>query len=457
MFRADALKEEGNNHYQQRKFKEAIKCYTEALKLKGPDAILLCNRSAAHLGDGNPKASLLDAHGAIDLKPRWSKAHFRLAKALAELNRHADAHNAMQRACMLAPDDEAIQKALAEMDCLKPVEEMAKPTTAASNPPRTKHPPSAKPPPPPPSVAGGAPTSSGVALLGSTTEVEPSGNVCCHTGAPLRPVFTEVTWNDGDHLLMLMLSLPYDTQAKDLEIKVTAGSIAVKDWRARHLYLDKEFAHKVDPSEDSIDWVIDRDSFPGKSILRITLRKDESFKHWETLFKGDPFRKGYSTFSDEHKYEWHQTDEEVLVQFPLPAGCDHRTLAVEFKLQHLRVTWPGHPPLMDRPLLFPIKVSESLWSVCSGKLEVTLTKREKCKVWCSVTVDGPEVAPQSALVEMIQDPDAEKCSYGDLGPEGQHAVDVMRRYETAKVQNDEEAISRAEFELEQLSFCLSLR
>lgn len=34
---------------------------------------------------------------------RWSKAHFRLAKALAQLNRRADAYEAMQKAHSLAP------------------------------------------------------------------------------------------------------------------------------------------------------------------------------------------------------------------------------------------------------------------------------------------------------------------------------------------------------------------
>lgn len=40
---------------------------------------------------------------------------------------------------------------------------------------------------------------------------------------------------------------------------------------------------------------------------------------------------------------------------------------------------------------------------------------------------------------------------------GQEAVDAMRRYEAAKAQNDAAAIARAEFELQQMSFCLTLR
>eukprot|EP00667_Euglena_gracilis_P010401 EG_transcript_10576 len=453
MFHADALKENGNKLFQEGRFKEAVDAYSEALRLRGEDATLLCNRSAAHLGDGDPKAALLDAYGATDLKPRWSKAHFRLAKALAQLNRHADAYEAMQKAHSLAPMDDAIRKALAEM---QPPEKV-QPNATAVNPqpcppkphsepresqPATREslPPAAAPPNPP---GGGTPGA--------------GRGLCPNAGPSLQPVFMEVSWNDGDHLVTLNLPLPHDTRAKDLEVKVTARAIAVSDRRVGRQYLAKEFSHEVDPSEDSVDWFIDHDTVPGQSILRVTLQKTEQFKRWETLFVGDAFRKGYSTFSEEHKYDWRQTDEEVFVQFPLPAGCDHRTLAVEFRPQHLRVRWPGHPPLMDRPLLFPIKVSESLWSVCSGRLEITLTKREKCKVWCSVIVDGPDVDPQSALVEMIHDPDAEKCSYADLGPQGQEAVDAMRRYEAAKAQNDAAAIARAEFELQQMSFCLTLR
>ena len=50
MFKADGLKDKGNAHFAAKRFQEAIDCYTEALQLKGPDAVLHSNRSAAHLG-----------------------------------------------------------------------------------------------------------------------------------------------------------------------------------------------------------------------------------------------------------------------------------------------------------------------------------------------------------------------------------------------------------------------
>ena len=57
--RAKSFKEDGNEYYEEKRYEDAIDCYTSGLKEKCTDttlnAILYCNRSAAqfHLGKLN--------------------------------------------------------------------------------------------------------------------------------------------------------------------------------------------------------------------------------------------------------------------------------------------------------------------------------------------------------------------------------------------------------------------
>ncbi|GAB0096395.1 tetratricopeptide repeat protein 4 [Sergentomyia squamirostris] len=85
-------KEDGNFHMKYRKYRVAILCYTEGLRVKSIDgeinATLLNNRSAAHYFLKNFRSAMLDAQKAVKLKPEYKKPHIRAAKCAEVLNKH---------------------------------------------------------------------------------------------------------------------------------------------------------------------------------------------------------------------------------------------------------------------------------------------------------------------------------------------------------------------------------
>ncbi|KAH7093914.1 hypothetical protein BKA62DRAFT_721802 [Auriculariales sp. MPI-PUGE-AT-0066] len=90
-------KEDGNNNFKAQKWVPAIQLYTMAANIAASRdlwensqlmrdelALVLCNRSAAHLSNGEPEQALVDANLVVQLKAPWGKGHFRRAKALAK-------------------------------------------------------------------------------------------------------------------------------------------------------------------------------------------------------------------------------------------------------------------------------------------------------------------------------------------------------------------------------------
>eukprot|EP00578_Thalassiosira_sp_NH16_P025079 CAMPEP_0181085684 /NCGR_PEP_ID=MMETSP1071-20121207/5356_1 /TAXON_ID=35127 /ORGANISM="Thalassiosira sp., Strain NH16" /LENGTH=731 /DNA_ID=CAMNT_0023167493 /DNA_START=206 /DNA_END=2398 /DNA_ORIENTATION=+ len=120
--RALSLKITGNEHLASGNFALAIDTYTEALKLlpssnktkiafQKPSlrAILLSNRSHAHLLLKQPSKALNDADACIETSPKWSKAHLRRANALRKSgtkNQRRDALDAYEDAIAAAELEE---------------------------------------------------------------------------------------------------------------------------------------------------------------------------------------------------------------------------------------------------------------------------------------------------------------------------------------------------------------
>ena len=72
-------------HIKAGSFAEAAEAYSVALELAAgavQRAVILANRSLAHLSSGAPEEALRDAVGAVEASPRYAKAHYRLSKAL---------------------------------------------------------------------------------------------------------------------------------------------------------------------------------------------------------------------------------------------------------------------------------------------------------------------------------------------------------------------------------------
>eukprot|EP00946_MAST-07B_sp_MAST-7B-sp1_P000506 g506.t1 len=89
--KAEACKEEGNNHYRAGKIDEAIASYSKGLELDGANHVLWGNRCACYLNRKNYDAAVFDASAALHVKPDWLKARVRLGKAFMGLRRFEDA------------------------------------------------------------------------------------------------------------------------------------------------------------------------------------------------------------------------------------------------------------------------------------------------------------------------------------------------------------------------------
>ena len=82
---AKSWKEKGNALVKEKKYKEALDCYTKSIEIDPNDPILYSNRSAMHLNLSEFDQALADAEKAISLKPDYAKAYLRKGKALEGL------------------------------------------------------------------------------------------------------------------------------------------------------------------------------------------------------------------------------------------------------------------------------------------------------------------------------------------------------------------------------------
>ena len=79
---AKEWKDKGNALVKEKKYKDALDCYSKAIEIDPNDPILYSNRSAMHLNLAQFDDSLKDAEKAISLKPDYAKAYLRKGKAL---------------------------------------------------------------------------------------------------------------------------------------------------------------------------------------------------------------------------------------------------------------------------------------------------------------------------------------------------------------------------------------
>ena len=87
-------KDKGNALVKEKKYKEALDCYSKAIEIDPNDPILYSNRSAMHLNLTEFDQALADADKAISLKVDYAKAYLRKGKALEGLNKVEEALSA---------------------------------------------------------------------------------------------------------------------------------------------------------------------------------------------------------------------------------------------------------------------------------------------------------------------------------------------------------------------------
>jgi len=108
---ADEWKAKGNAALKKKEFDEAIKCYTEAIKINGSNQVYYSNRSAAHLSKNDIANALKDAEQCIKIKPDWGKGYLRKAQALRKMGDSRGEMDAYQAGIDKCPTDKALRNA----------------------------------------------------------------------------------------------------------------------------------------------------------------------------------------------------------------------------------------------------------------------------------------------------------------------------------------------------------
>lgn len=113
--KASQLKDKGNAALNAGNFQEAIRCYSDAIKLDPSNHVLYSNRSAAHCKAGSYSEALDDAEKTVSLKSDWAKGYSRKGAALAYLKRHEDALNAYKEGLQYDPENQQLKDGVKEV------------------------------------------------------------------------------------------------------------------------------------------------------------------------------------------------------------------------------------------------------------------------------------------------------------------------------------------------------
>ncbi|CAL8303154.1 unnamed protein product [Merluccius merluccius] len=111
---------EGNDVFKEGEWTKSIEMYTEALSIAeyadseeiavpmGLLENLYVNRAASYLNIGLYDQALKDCEKALDLNEGNCKAHYRKAKSLREMGRHAEAYDAVAKCSLVVPQDPSV-------------------------------------------------------------------------------------------------------------------------------------------------------------------------------------------------------------------------------------------------------------------------------------------------------------------------------------------------------------
>lgn len=114
---ATSEKDLGNEYFKQRKFNEAIDCYSRSIALS-PTAVAYANRAMAYLKIRRFKEAEDDCTEALNLDDRYIKAYSRRATARKELGKLRDAFEDVEFALRLEPQNEELKKQRSEIKSL---------------------------------------------------------------------------------------------------------------------------------------------------------------------------------------------------------------------------------------------------------------------------------------------------------------------------------------------------
>ena len=112
--RRDEVKAIGDTHFRTKNYQSAIQAYADALQLDPTNHIILSNKSAAHLANGEKSKALHDARKCVECSGgKWAKGHTRLAAAMMSLGRYGEAAEAYSAVLNgLEPNNEVAKRGL---------------------------------------------------------------------------------------------------------------------------------------------------------------------------------------------------------------------------------------------------------------------------------------------------------------------------------------------------------
>jgi len=116
MTTANDWKEKGNALVKEKKYKEALDCYSKAIEIDPNNQILYSNRSLMHCNLGEFQEALEDADKAISIKPDYGKAYLRKGKALEGLNKIKEALDTYKLGLEKDKDNAQLKQAVDELD-----------------------------------------------------------------------------------------------------------------------------------------------------------------------------------------------------------------------------------------------------------------------------------------------------------------------------------------------------
>ncbi|XP_030476584.1 uncharacterized protein LOC115693682 isoform X1 [Syzygium oleosum] len=126
---AASEKELGNEFFKQKKFNEAIDCYSRSIAFS-PTAVAYANRAMAYLKIRRFKEAEDDCTEALNLDDRYIKAYSRRATARKELAKYKESLEDAEFALRLEPQNEEIKKQYSDAKSLYEKEILKKATGA---------------------------------------------------------------------------------------------------------------------------------------------------------------------------------------------------------------------------------------------------------------------------------------------------------------------------------------
>ncbi|XP_028077191.1 RNA polymerase II-associated protein 3-like isoform X4 [Camellia sinensis] len=114
---ATSEKELGNEYFKQKKFKEAVDCYSRSIALS-PTAVAYANRAMAYLKMRRFQEAEDDCTEALNLDDRYIKAYSRRSTARKELGKLKESIEDAEFALRLEPHNQEIKKQYAETKSL---------------------------------------------------------------------------------------------------------------------------------------------------------------------------------------------------------------------------------------------------------------------------------------------------------------------------------------------------